>query len=156
MEHQQILEQLVLNKEEIYKHLEIISKSLFNNLVFVGGISKYMQGYKETFKDIDISITIEYVDKIKELGIYAPIEYETIFQYPIIDQFVVLYNDDYFLDVFVRDGIPNYVVIDGIKYSTIEDDIWWFKQQNQNEKYIQDKLHNSFQLLKEYEKTKIT
>ena len=125
-------------------------------MVFVGGISKFAQGYKETFNDIDISITTEYVDKIKELGIYVPLEYKTIFQYPILDQFVVLYNDDYFLDVFVRDGIPNYIEIDGIKYSTIEDDIWLFKQQNQNEKYIQDKLHNSVELLKKYEKTKIT
>ena len=118
----------------MYSTCSIINEHLNGNVVFVGGISKYIQGYKETFSDIDISITTEYVDKIKELGIYVPLEYETIFQYPILDQFVVLYNDDYFLDVFVRDGIPNYVVIDGIKYSTIEDDIWWFKQQKSKRK----------------------
>lgn len=136
----------------MYSTCSIINEHLDGNVVFVGGVSKYIQGYKETFNDIDISITIDYVDKIKELGIYVPLEYTSIFQYPILDQFVVLYNDDYFLDVFVRDGIPNYIEIDGIKYSTIEDDIELFNKQNLNEKYIQDKLYNSLSLLNRYEK----
>lgn len=136
----------------MYSTCSIINEHLDGNVVFVGGVSKYIQGYKETFNDIDISITIDYVDKIKELGIYVPLEYTSIFQYPILDQFVVLYNDDYFLDVFVRDGIPNYIEIDGIKYSTLKDDIVYFNKQNLNEKYIQDKLYNSLYLLNRYEK----
>jgi len=128
------------------KVLYHIKNHLDDNFILVGGYSRLLQGYEKDYgkSDIDIVILPEYKDKLLELGLIGTIE-EQFFSYPILEQFVICYNDTYFLDVFVSDRNINWVRVNGIKCSTLQDDVNHFSDLYKTNKhtYIKEKYENS-------------
>lgn len=109
----------------------------------MGGYSRLLQGYETEYgkSDIDIVILPEYRNKVLELGLIGIIK-EQFFPYPILEQFVVCYNDEYFLDVFVSEREIDWILIDGIKCATIHDNVIHYNDnlQKKNHEYFHNKL----------------
>jgi hypothetical protein len=85
------------------------------DVVFVGGVSEWIQGKRTSTTDIDICVTnligLEHLGEIKQWntdskfsksGLRAGIE-----------------NQEYLIDIFIEKELPEYVEIEGIKYQTI-------------------------------------
>ena len=102
-------------------------KQIETPLMIVGGVAKYLNGYVETYdkKWIDIAITSESIDAVKQLGTYLPIE--TSFPPElVIEQFIVK-TDDWILDVFVKDTLiyEEWDLVSGSRVQTPEYDVVW-------------------------------
>lgn len=102
-------------------------KTLPDEAIVVGGVSRWLNGYAEEPNKIWIDLVIprSAVAKILSLGRRVTVKGETSFPYPIVDQ-ILIRTDDYYLDVFVRDGeMPDYNIVSGSKVTTVEEDLDW-------------------------------
>lgn len=102
-------------------------KEIETPLMIIGGVAKHLNGYLETYdkKWIDVAITSESIDAVKELGTYLPIE--TSFPIELVEEQFIVKTDYWILDVFVKDRIiqEEYTDILGIKVQTAEADVVW-------------------------------
>tara|TARA_R110000822_G_scaffold46727_10_gene124359 strand:- start:128 stop:541 length:414 start_codon:yes stop_codon:yes gene_type:complete len=95
--------------------------------IIVGGVARWLNGYKE--KDlsrwIDISILSKYTNEISSLGRRGDIKGDTTWPYPVMEQFVVVTENKYILDVFVVDEPTEYTFISGSNVITPQSDLQW-------------------------------
>jgi hypothetical protein len=94
-----------------------ILKQIYNNTsgsaIIIGGVSKWLNGYTETYDKrwIDVVIPSSSVEQIIPIGMKLEIEGGTSFPLPTIDQFIIKTDSGYILDVFVNDGpFPSHIV----------------------------------------------
>lgn len=81
-----------------------------DDFVVVGGSSLFKRGLKFVLNDIDVVISdIENLPQIEHSWTNNKDRYAYVYKGRIID-------------IFLRDCLPEYDVIDGIKFSTIEDE----------------------------------
>jgi hypothetical protein len=119
-----------------------ISNITKNNIVYLGGYAIAIDNDIEYNKDeIDFYISSKNQLYLEKLNLTKT---ENNFPYPVLERYIGLYND-YFLDVFVSDRIPIYKIKNGLKYTTIEDDIEYFNlmYKNSNNQYFLNKLNEN-------------
>lgn len=85
------------------------------NIVFVGGVSEMLQGIRETTKDIDICVLN--VDELKTK--YIVKEWKTTSVFSKSGNRAGIESEEYIIDIFIEDTLPEFVEIDGIKCETL-------------------------------------
>lgn len=94
--------------------------------VIVGGVARWLNGYKEQPESrwIDISIPVSATGSLDSLGSRLEIKEGTSFPLPVKEQYIIR-TKDYFLDVFVNDQDLDYTVVSGSKVITPKADLDW-------------------------------
>ena len=119
-----------------------ISNITKNNIVYLGGYAIAIDNdinYKKN--EIDFYISIENESYLENLNLTKT---ENNFPYPVLERYIGLYKN-YWLDVFVSDRVPIFKIKNGLKYTTIEDDIEYFNlmYKNSNNDYFLNKLNEN-------------
>lgn len=102
---------LDISKEEVLNRL-----SKIDDVVFVGGTSEYIQGYKDELNDIDISINN--TEKLEEFG-YVHTSFDNSF-YGLSGKRAFIPLQSVLIDVFVDELKPEFILVNGFKCQTIE------------------------------------
>lgn len=102
---------LSITKEETLNKL-----SLIDDVIFVGGTSEYIQGFKDQLNDIDISINN--IDSLKEFG-YVHKSVDNSF-YGLSGNRAFIPLKSVLIDIFVDEVKPEFIVVNGFKCQTIE------------------------------------
>ena len=102
---------LNISKEETLNRLALI-----DDVVFVGGASEYIQGYKDLLNDIDISVTD--IAPLNEFG-YVHQGFDNSF-YGLSGNRAFIPLKSVLIDVFVDEVKPEYILVNGFKCQTIE------------------------------------
>ena len=114
--------------------LQQINDITSGSAIIVGGVSKWLNGYTDTYdkKWIDVTIPSSSIEQIKSLGRYIELPSGTTFPPPTLDQFIVKVvpegvsnRDGWVLDVFVEDVRPDYTAISGSNVITPQADLDW-------------------------------
>jgi len=107
--------------------LEQIHNTTSGSAIVVGGVAKWLNGYTETYdkKWIDVSIPSSSVEQIIPLGIKLDLANGTTFPTPTLDQFIIVMDNGYRLDVFVQDEPTDFSVISGSNVITPQADLDW-------------------------------
>jgi len=119
--------------------------------VILGGVQRFILGYTPNYTKtfIDVAISQENKDKLKEMGRYMELPDGTTFPYPIEEQFVVKLTNGWVLDIFVRDvSQMETKMIDGIRVQSEADDLS-FHQELYNKignDYCKEKLEKRKQI----------
>lgn len=94
----------------------------FSNYVFVGGVSEYIQGFKQKFFDIDLCILSKDLDKLENLlGCLFVNKSKVCFGGKENEKrFFVKLSKDILIDIFVVKQLPNHIVVNNIKVNTID------------------------------------
>lgn len=127
---------------------------LKNNVIFTGGFSECLQGYKSNYKDLDV-ITND-LEGLKEIGkIYKNPKADYIdWGYPC-ERYFIVYGKQ-IIDIWYTKEPINYIEVSGCKCQPIEDII-------KNKEYVlqnnillpldmREKIENNLKRLKEYDK----
>ena len=95
-----------------------------NNVVFVGGVSEFLQGYRESTKDIDICVVdlngLEKLGTIKTFNTNSPTSISGLRG--------GIEDNEYLIDIFIESELPKYIEINGAKCETIESLINTYKR----------------------------
>lgn len=102
---------LNISKQEALQKLSEIE-----DVIFVGGTSEYIQGYKEELNDIDISITD--IKLLNKFG-YVHTSFDNSF-YGLSGNRAFIPLKSVLIDIFVDKVKPEFIVINGFKCQTIE------------------------------------
>lgn len=102
---------LNISKEDALNKL-----SLIEDVIFVGGTSEYIQGYKNDLNDIDISITN--IKPLNEFG-YVHTSFDNSF-YELSGNRAFIPLKSVLIDVFVDKVKPEFILINGFKCQTIQ------------------------------------
>lgn len=102
---------LNISKEETLNRLAKIE-----DVIFVGGTSEYIQGFKNELNDIDISITN--TEPLNEFG-YVHSSFDNSF-YGLSGNRAFIPLPSVLIDVFVDNIKPEFVLVNGFKCQTIE------------------------------------
>lgn len=132
----------------IIERLEHINQNIVGDVIVLGGMSKYLNGYRNEQPSglIDISVKSESTSSLETLGKRCDIEGGTTFLDPVKDQFV-LRTEDYGFDVFVQDEPTDTTIIGSLQVLTPQGDLNWHMDMSSS---IQSEyLHNKVQSLKE-------
>lgn len=129
--------------------LNRIHTATSGSAIIVGGVAKWLNGYKSEYtrRWIDISIPSTSITQISSLGRRGDIEGGTTFPHPILEQFVIVTEDKYVLDVFVVDERPQYNIISGSNVQTPEEDLRIAMEISGSVK--NEDFHNKVQTLKQ-------
>lgn len=93
--------------------LELLNElSQKQNLVFVGSVAMMMQGINVTPTDIDIVVTD--LD-----GLEGYTEYTTDSKYSTSGLRAFILREDFNIDIFIEEKLPQFMVIDGKKVITL-------------------------------------
>jgi hypothetical protein len=132
----------------IVEKLEYLSENITGSLIVIGGMSKYLNGYREELPTgmIDISVTSDTTSSLEMLGERRNLHGGTTFMEPIKDQFI-LKTDDHIFDVFVQDEPTDHSIVGSLKVITPQADLNWHL--NMSGSVQSDHLHNKIQSLKE-------
>lgn len=132
----------------IIEKLEYLTNELDGNLIVLGGMSKYLNGYRDVMPDglIDISITSEVSSSIELLGKKLEINGGTSFAPPVKEQFIFK-DGEHGFDVFVQDQETPYTIVGSLKVLTPQGDLDWHL--NMSSSIQSEWLHNKVQSLKE-------
>lgn len=82
------------------------------NLVFVGSVAMMLQGIDVVPTDIDIVVT-----DLEGLENYT--EYTTDSKYSTSGQRAFIHRDEYSIDIFIEEKLPQYIIINGLKVVTL-------------------------------------
>lgn len=102
---------LNISKEEALNKL-----SQIEDVIFVGGASEYIQGYKDELNDIDISVTN--VVPLNEFG-YIHTSFDNSF-FGLSGNRAFIPLKSVLIDVFVDKIKPEFILVNGSKCQTIE------------------------------------
>lgn len=102
---------LNISKEEALNKL-----SKIEDVIFVGGTSEYIQGYKNELNDIDISVTN--ISPLNEFG-YIHKSFDSSF-YGLSGNRGIIPLPNVLIDIFIDIFKPEYVMVNGFKCQTIE------------------------------------
>jgi len=102
---------LNISKKEALKKLSEI-----DDVIFVGGASEYIQGYKNELNDIDISITN--INPLKEFG-YVHTSFDNSF-YGLSGDRALIPLKSVLIDIFIDVVKPKFIMVNGFKCQTIE------------------------------------
>lgn len=102
---------LNISKEEALNKL-----SKIEDVIFVGGTSEYLQGYKNELNDIDISVTT--INPLNEFG-YIHKSFDSSF-YGLSGNRGIIPLPNVLIDIFIDTVKPEYVTVNGFKCQTIE------------------------------------
>lgn len=102
---------LNISKQETLEKLALIE-----DVVFVGGTSEYIQGYKLELNDIDISITN--IKPLSNFG-YVHTSFDDSF-YGLSGNRAFIPLKSVLIDVFVDEVKPEFILVNGFKCQTIE------------------------------------
>lgn len=93
--------------------------------IIVGGVSRWLNDYSQEYlrRWVDISIPSKYTNEISSLGRRGDIKGGTTWTHPVKEQFVVVTEDRYILDVFVVDEPTEYKIISGVNVITPQADL---------------------------------
>lgn len=84
--------------------------------VFVGGVSEWLQGKRSTTTDIDICVT-----NLDGLGVLGEIkQWSTDSKFSKSGLRAGIESQEYLIDIFVEQQLPEYIEIDGVKCQTIQ------------------------------------
>ena len=113
--------------EYTYTFWHIADKlSEVENLVFVGGFAEVAQGIKTSLTDIDIVIT-----NLEDVSFLFPLddEWDREGYRKRAGKRIMVGEDDWILvDIFVKDSLPDYDIIEGYKVCTKEEIFTYAKQ----------------------------
>jgi len=104
--------------------LQTINTVTNGSTVILGGVAKWQNGYgtEPTSKFIDIAVTPQQTSSLDTLGTRLEIQGGTTFPTPVQEQYV-LKTDNYILDVFVVNELPQSTLISGSNIQTPEADV---------------------------------
>lgn len=102
---------LNISKEQV-----LIRLSKIEDVVFVGGTSEYIQGYKNELNDIDISITNTI--PLNDFG-YVHTSFDNSF-FGLSGNRALIPLKSVLIDVFVDEIKPEFISLNGFKCQTIE------------------------------------
>lgn len=102
---------LDISKEEALNKLALI-----DDVVFVGGASEYIQGFKDELNDIDISITN--IKPLNEFG-YIHTSFDNSF-YGLSGNRAFIPLKSILIDIFVDEVKPEFILVNGFKCQTIQ------------------------------------
>lgn len=102
---------LNISKEETLNRLAEIE-----DVIFVGGTSEYIQGYKDELNDIDISITN--IIPLNDFG-YVHRSFDNSF-FGLSGHRALIPLKSVLIDVFVDEIKPDFILVNGFKCQTIE------------------------------------
>lgn len=85
------------------------------DIIFVGGVSEMIQGIRETTKDIDICVLN--VDELKSRYILKEWQDTSVFSKS--GKRAGIESEDYIIDIFIEDTLPDFIEIDGVKCETL-------------------------------------
>lgn len=100
----------------ISKEQALIMLSKIEEVVFVGGTSEYIQGYKDHLNDIDISINDTTL--LKHFG-YVHRSFDDSF-YGLSGNRALIPLPSVMIDIFVDSVKPEYIIVNGYKCQTIK------------------------------------
>lgn len=104
-----------MNKKQVLKSLHIIQE-VESKVVFVGGVSLYLYGLKDTFTDIDVIVPS--LINIQKLG--TPIEYVTDSGFSFSGKRAFLiWEEKYKLDIFVENPVYQVELVEGLRCQSI-------------------------------------
>lgn len=117
----------MIDKNKALEIANLINDVSNGEVLFVGGISQLIRGYKDEIKDIDII-----VKNVNDLAKIGPVFNKNKF----IDGYHIHFMkiDDVYIDVNVSEDVitnlksDEYDVYDNIKISTLERDLEWKKR----------------------------
>jgi hypothetical protein len=132
----------------IVERLEYLDQNITGSLIVLGGMSKYLNGFRNTQPSglIDISIKSESTSSIEQLGTRCNILGGTSFSDPVKEQFILV-TEDYKFDVFVQDESTPTNVVGSLNVLTPQGDLNWHL--NMSSSIQSEYLHNKVQSLKE-------
>lgn len=87
-----------------------------DDVVFVGGVALSFHGKKDGFRDIDVVVTD--VTGLEFLGEIILFDTKSIFS--TSGKRAYVRRDDYIIDIFIENSLPDFIIHDGIKYETME------------------------------------
>ena len=133
-----------LSKTEILEKL-----SLIEDVVFVGGTSEFLQGFKNELNDIDISVTNP--EPLKAFG-YVHESFDKSF-FGLSGKRALIPLKYVLIDIFIDDKKPEYIVVKGYKCQTIrsmiflrENTLNFYKEKLSEKSY--NKIKRNLDLLK--------
>jgi hypothetical protein len=98
--------------------------SIKSDLVFVGGVSEMLQGYKENTKDVDMVVTT-----INGLGYFGNIKcWNTTSPFSISGKRGYIETDTFNIDIFIEEVLPPYIIIQGLPVQDIHDEIKYYER----------------------------
>jgi hypothetical protein len=110
--------------------LKDISFKLDDNIIVVGGVARFLNGYTETYeKDmVDVVIPPTEIESLKRLGRLNKLTGPTNFPSPIIERYGFK-KDQLRMDVFVRETKDvEYQIIQDLKVATPQHDLKFVKE----------------------------
>ena len=104
--------------------LKTINTVTNGSAVILGSVAKWQNGYgtKPTNRFIDIAVTPQQTGSLDTLGARLAINGGTTFPAPVQEQYVIR-TDNYLLDVFVVNELPQSTLISGSNIQTPEADV---------------------------------
>lgn len=104
--------------------LQKINKTTNSSAVILGSVAKWQNGYgtEPTNRFIDIAVTPEHTGSLDTLGTRLVIDGGTTFPTPVQEQYIIR-TDNYILDVFVVNELPQSTLISGSNIQTPEADV---------------------------------
>lgn len=102
---------LNISKEEVLNKL-----SQIEDVIFVGGTSEYIQGYKDELNDIDISINN--TNPLNDFG-YVHTSFDSSF-FGLSGNRALIPLKSVLIDIFVDEVKPEFILVNGFKCQTIE------------------------------------
>ena len=104
---------------------------------FVGGVSEYFQGFKNSFFDIDLCILQKDLKQL-EFILGGSVENRVMFSRDLIER-RLFRSSEYIVDIFVVSKIPDCIEIDGIRVNTLKELILSKKHFLENKEFINEK-----------------
>jgi hypothetical protein len=87
-----------------------------DDIVFVGGVTLSFHGKKDGFSDIDVVVTD--VTGLEFFGEIILFDTKSIFS--LKGKRAYIKREDYMIDIFIENSLPDFIIHDGIKYATME------------------------------------
>jgi len=128
---------------ELIKEISLIS----DDIVFVGGVSEVLQGVRTETNDIDIVVKslkgFEKFGEIREFSSNCPYRFGCR---------RAAINNEYFIDIWVYDELPEYIEVNNIKVETLKSMLNKYEQHIifLERDYQVNKIKNSISRLKNY------
>lgn len=94
-------------------------KSIANmkdEVVFIGSVALVFHGKKDLFNDIDM--VVKDTRGLEFLGEIVLFDTKSIFS--TSGKRAYIRTDNYTMDIFIEDSLPDFIIHDGIKYATME------------------------------------
>lgn len=86
------------------------------DIVFVGGVSEFLQGARTETKDIDIC-----VNNLSGLDFFGEIEsWRSSTPFTISGNRAGITRTDFDIDIFIEEELPEYIIIDQMKCETLD------------------------------------